>query len=146
MKKTSNDLIATGRMCPYCKKETQLVVCRNSKRWGCPVCHAMVFCHPGTERAMGMVASQHTRQCRKEAHFWLDALWKNKLKRSRYNTYSWLSLKLHKNKNDVHLALFNEEECREVVKICSDYIKAMRPELYERLYNQISRENIDHKR
>lgn len=132
-------LIAKGELCPYCLVESELSYA-SELPYGrppgririCPECGAYVYCHPGTETAMGRLADANLRKLRLKAHEWFDAIWKNKLKKSRYNAYSWLSLRLGMNKDEVHIGLFNEEQCRRVIDICQRYIVTHKPEVIAR--------------
>lgn len=132
--------IDRGLRCPGCDCPTVLKSTRLAapdadgytiaRGYVCPRCGASVRCHPGTDRAMGMVADKETHRLRRKAHLWLDAIWKNHLKRSRYNAYSWLALRLDMNRDRVHIALFDKLTCLRVIDICSAYIRKHRPDLY----------------
>lgn len=134
-----------GLLCPYCDCDTQLKTIKLAsadshgyaivRKFICPKCGASVRCHPGTDRAMGTVADKETHRLRRLAHIWLDAIWKNHLKRSRYNTYSWLALRLDINRDRVHIALFDKQTCLKVIDICSKYIHHHQPDLYDDLNN-----------
>ncbi|MBD5217004.1 MAG: hypothetical protein HDS73_00725 [Bacteroidales bacterium] len=130
-----DDDILNGLVCPKCHVRSVIKEYDNEpkQRRVCEKCGAFVGCHPGTERAMGILATPSTRSLRKIAHGWFDSIWRNKLKRSRYNAYSWLSLRLNMNKNDVHIGMFEEAECRKVIIISASYIKKKNPELYDTL-------------
>lgn len=133
-------LIIQGRYCPDCNCATVL---RNQREiyggnrtgrlYYCPSCGASVHCHPGTERAMGRVADSELRRLRHIAHIWFDALWINKLKKSRFNAYSWLTLKLDMNKDNVHIGYFDKETCRCVIEICASYIHKRNAFLFEKI-------------
>ena len=86
---------------------------------------------------MGSVANAELRRLRHLAHEWFDPIWQNKLKKSRYNAYSWLSLRLGMNKNYTHMGLFNEEDCKRVIEIANKYIKTHNPQLWEGIDNKI---------
>ncbi len=130
------DPILRGLVCPYCKIETVIVTKRGSKFRQCPQCSASVKCHPGTETAMGAVASIEHRRLRYEAHRWFDAIWKNKLKKSRFNAYSWLSLKLRMNKDAVHFSQMDEKDCLRAIEICRNLIQEKAPDLFQRMNQQ----------
>ncbi|MCM1291095.1 MAG: DUF3268 family zinc-finger domain-containing protein [Prevotella sp.] len=128
--------IKDGEVCQYCMCDT-IVQHRGMVRYRvCPKCGASVRCHDGTERGMGSVADRATGRSRKEAHRWFDAIWKNKLKKSRYNAYSWLALRLKMNKDDVHFGLFDEHKCNEVIKLCKAYIFKHDISLYNSLMEE----------
>lgn len=130
--------IEKGLMCPYCLVGSVIAearsVSKNLKSGRvrmCPQCGAYVTCHRGTDTAMGRLANSNLRKLRWEAHRWFDAVWKNKLKKSRYNAYSWLALRLDMNKDKVHIGLFDEGQCNKVIDICSRYIRQHKPEVYD---------------
>jgi len=109
-----NDDISRGLICKYCGNPTELADSSeiyNGVSYGriyiCRRCQAYVCCHRGTDIAMGSVANAELRKLRHLAHEWFDAIWQNKLKKSRYNAYSWLSLRLNMNKNYTHMGLFD---------------------------------------
>jgi len=59
------------------------------------------------------------RQARNEAHKAFDPLWKNKLAfRRRCDAYSWLAMKMGLRKKETHIAKFDLEQCKEVVRLC----------------------------
>lgn len=122
-------LILTGRVCPYCGKPTVLAngadlpwVAAKGPVYACHDCLAYVGCHPLTTTAMGRLATRELRALRREAHNRFDFIWRNKLKRSRYNAYSWLALRMSLPVDMVHIGYFDERQCRLVIKICDDYI------------------------
>lgn len=127
--------ILSGKKCKYCGRPTELVASseirrnRKGKSYLCRNCNAYVSCHPGSEMSMGCVADFNLRRLRHEAHLWFDPIWKNKLKKSRYNAYSWLSLRLKMNKNYTHMGYFDEEDCMKVINICRQYLRLHAPHL-----------------
>lgn len=136
---SDDQLIRRGLQCPSCNIPTVLRHKKDAsgqmvgRFYICPQCGAMVNCHQGTERAMGSVASSDLRRLRHIAHIWFDGIWRNKLKKSRYNAYSWLALRLEMNKNDVHMGTLSEKDCIRVIAICSNYIRRHRPDVWETL-------------
>lgn len=121
------DEIDKGLICPDCREATEVVTAAEAgatRREGlvrrCPKCGAYVHCHPGTDRGMGRVADAELRRLRRKAHEAFDRLWRGpqKVKKSRYNAYSWLALRLKMNKDRVHFALFDKETCRRVIALC----------------------------
>lgn len=142
----NEEKINQGLVCKYCGEPTELVSSKeiyNGADFGmvylCRKCNAYVGCHKGTKEAMGSVANSEERKLRHLAHHWFDALWKNKIKRSRYNAYSWLSLRMKLNKNITHMGMFNSDECMAVIEICSRYIKERNVELWEKLGKEAER-------
>ena len=143
-------LIYKGIVCQYCEQATELIDSSEifggqsfGKIYICRSCNAYVGCHRGTDRSYGSVAKPNLRLLRHQAHHWFDAIWKNKIKKSRYNAYSWLALRLDLNKDFTHIGFFNEESCKKVINLCSEYIKKRRPDLWEDLkLKQPQRSNI----
>ncbi len=129
--------INTGKLCPQCLVATR---CMEAGEPGaprlqpgrramvCPRCGAYVYCHPLTSEALGSVADAPLRRLRWQTHQVFDLVWKLRLKRSRYNAYSWLSLRLGLSKDVAHMGLFDEDTCRRAIAICAQYIRKHRPE------------------
>lgn len=129
--------IGKGLLCRYCGRQTELTGSAemyNGVSYGmmyiCRACNAYVGCHKGTTQAYGSVADSELRELRHMAHGWFDPIWQKKIKRSRYNAYSWLSLRLGLNKNITHMGMFDKEDCRRVIELCKNYIKERNPALY----------------
>lgn len=121
--------VRKGLLCPDCSLPTILESSKGRNRRRCPGCGAIVYCLPSSDRAMGRVAGSSLRGARIAAHIWFDAIWKNKLKKSRYNAYSWLSLRMKLNKDVAHIAMFSPRDCLRAIDICRDYIRRHRPDL-----------------
>ena len=94
----------------------------------CPGCGAYVYCHPLTSVPLGSVADKELRRLRWEAHQLFGMLLRLKLKRSRYNAYSWLSLRLGLSKDITHMGLFDAATCRRAIEVCAGYIRRKRPD------------------
>ena len=119
--------INTGKLCPQCLVTTR---CMEAGESGAPRLQpgrrAMVC--PLTSEALGSVADAPLRRLRWQTHQVFDLVWKLRLKRSRYNAYSWLSLRLGLPKDVAHVGLFDEDTCRRAITICAQYIRRHRPE------------------
>ena len=68
-------LIFTGKICPYCGKETELIDSAEvyhgvSYGWMyiCRPCDAYVGCYKGTKKALGRLANAELRKYKHEAH------------------------------------------------------------------------------
>ena len=129
--------IAAGLLCPYCLKETQCMEAGEAgaprllpgrRAMVCPDCGSFVYCHPLTSVPLGSVADKELRRLRWETHQVFEMLPRLKLKRSRYNAYSWLSLQLGLSKDVTHIGLFDEATCRRAIDICTRYIRRNRPD------------------
>ena len=125
--------------CPYCRakaflrpasfighfgeayKGKEYYVCANYPR-----CDSYVSAHRGSRLPMGTLADGQLRGLRREAHQAFNRLWKN-----RYMTideaYRWLQLKLGIPKSEAHIANFSEYRCKEVIRLCTEFISSVQP-------------------
>lgn len=130
----------SGKICPYCGKETEYIDSSYiyGKSYGmvyiCKPCDAYVGVHRGTNIALGSLANEHLRNARKKAHYWFDPIFKTGLiheifkeehtdLNDRKKAYLWLSKQLEIDTELCHIAMFNLEQCNEVIKICMPLIK-----------------------
>lgn len=118
------ELIFTGKICPYCKGETEFVdsseVYRESHGmiYLCRPCKSWVGIHKDSERAaLGRLANAELREWKKKAHDAFDPIWKSNLK-SREQAYDWLSEKLGVPRHYTHIGFFGVETCKKLVAIC----------------------------
>lgn len=66
----------------------------------------------------GTLANNELREYRKQAHYWFDRLWQQPTKiTSRYKAYGWLAYQMHLKREDTHIALFEIEQCKKVIKL-----------------------------
>lgn len=117
--------------CPYCgslailrparvvygdrpeSKNTWLYMCR---RW--PACDAYVKAHPdGNHRPMGRLANSTVRRKRVQAHKALKVL-QQSWGLDKDGVYAWLQSELGLPASDVHIAMFGEYRCNQVIKLC----------------------------
>ncbi|MDE6277931.1 MAG: DUF3268 family zinc-finger domain-containing protein [Muribaculaceae bacterium] len=135
-------LIFTARKCPYCGGVPELREAREifgpaaegrGRYYVCPGCGARVSCHPYSEQPKGRVASARLRALRRQAHRLFDIVWKDGHKRSRYNAYSWLALRLGRPRHLVHMGYFDEDDCLRVIDLCSRFLVERDPERYSAL-------------
>ena len=117
--------------CPYCgslavlrpargvygdrpeSKDTWLYMCR---RW--PACDAYVKAHPGgSHRPMGRLANETVRRKRVQAHQALDAVQQH-WGLDREGVYAWLQNELGLPASEVHIAMFGEYRCDQVIRLC----------------------------
>jgi len=116
------DPILTGKICPYCGKETELI--DSAEIYGtsygpmyiCRDCKAYVGCYTGTERALGRLANAELREAKKRAHHYLDQLWMPN-KHKRYGVYSWLSRQLGIPRDVTHIGMSDIEQCNRIAEI-----------------------------
>lgn len=125
--------IMRGFVCPYCKKQTKLV---NSsviygKSYGmiylCQPCNAYCGVHKGTDISLGRVANSRLRFWKKEAHKYMDILWKDN-GMTRKEVYMVLSDYLKIPSEYCHIGMFSIKTCKEVVnwaKMMSNDLKKL---------------------
>lgn len=121
---TNDDLILSGRMCPYCGRMTELIdsaVIYGGRSYGmiymCRTCETYVGCHDGTTRAKGRLANAELREWKKMAHSAFDPIWqKGHMKRK--EAYAWLSERMGIPFERTHIGMFDVAECQRVVSIC----------------------------
>jgi hypothetical protein len=115
--------ILNAEICPYCKDKTtytteqaiygrkykgrKMICCVNF-----PQCDSYVGCHED-ETALGRLANQKLRACKKIAHDSFDKIWKENLK-SRSDLYEDLSIFLKLPKELTHIGMFQEKTCYKV--------------------------------
>jgi hypothetical protein len=125
-------LIMKAQLCPYCEGKPKLTSSKvvygkdYGPIWLCS-CGAFVGCHPGTEKPLGMVANQELRQLRKEAHHCFDLVWKTAVRvfgvskhNARNHAYERLSLLTGTPRKYMHIAMLDEDECRNIINICKN--------------------------
>ena len=123
--------------CQHCNKSTSLVTgdfiynhrpdLHTLNFWYCANCRAYVGCHKKGARTqfgisdgtlpLGTAANARLRELRKDAHNVFDNLWKNQ-EFSRDGAYLQLAYYLRIKKDDCHMALFDDEQCKKVIKFC----------------------------
>lgn len=91
------------------------------KFYQCKPCDAHVGCHQtsnGKFKAMGELANRELRALRVKAHAAFDPLWQSG-SMSRSRAYAWLAGQMDVEVRDCHIGMFNVEQCRRVIEICS---------------------------
>lgn len=118
---SKEQLILTGRWCPYCNCATNYSDAgaagfhmSTGFLYICPSCGAYVGCHPGTSMAKGMVANAKQRHLRRLAHDAVDFLWKDGYL-DRQTVYYRLARLLGKPKNKAHIAMLTMAELQQVI-------------------------------
>lgn len=117
------DPILTGKICPYCGKESELIDSAEvyGESYGamyiCRDCNAYVGCYSGTTTALGRLADADLRKAKMRARHYLDQLWKDRRHR-RYSTYTWLSKQLGIPRELTHVGMSDIEQCRRIAEIC----------------------------
>ena len=113
-------LIMSGKICPYCKGETEYVDSSiiYGKSYGmvylCKKCDAYCGVHKGTNNALGRLANKELRYWKKEAHKYFDMIW-NECGENRSDVYKRLSVFLKLPSEYCHIGMFSIKTCKEVV-------------------------------
>lgn len=120
--------ILSGKVCPYCGKETELIDSAEvyqgvSYGWMyiCRPCDAYVGCYKGTTKALGRLANAELRDYKHKAHEVFDQIWKNHYM-NRAKAYTWLSKLLGTERDYTHIGMFDVEMCKKVIRVSKDYI------------------------
>jgi len=120
--------------CPYCKQPAHLVTgcsiyphrpdLHSRKFWMCKSCDAYVGCHRQSDKhgktgmePLGRLANKDLRFAKSLAHIAFDSIWKTG-KRTRKESYIWLSGQLGIPEDSCHIGLFDEATCMKVVEVC----------------------------
>ena len=120
-------ILEKPKICRYCGGK--VVFTSNSEIYGkeygngkcylCRNCKAFVGVHTETLTPLGTLANDELRKWRHQAHNEFDKLWKGKTRKmTRYNAYGWLSKQMNLTRNETHIALFEIEQCKQVIEIC----------------------------
>jgi len=114
-------------MCPECGAEMLLKDSRNGVFYGCVTwhntrCKGSHSAHQGTGLPMGVPATKDTKKLRQDAHLTFDQLWKTgRMKRK--EAYTWLADKMGLDKDQAHIGAFDDNQCRQVIKIVERELK-----------------------
>lgn len=112
--------IMNGRICPYCKCQTEYVDSSiiYGKSYGmiyyCKPCDAYCGVHKGTNKALGRLANEELRHWKKEAHKYFDVIWKEGHEK-RSKVYQHLANHLKIPIEFTHIGMFSIKTCKEVV-------------------------------
>lgn len=93
--------------------------------WHCAACSAWVGVHRGTQRPLGRLATAQLRRLKMLAHGAFDPIWKSKLK-TRSEAYSWLAEAMGLTKDETHIGLFDEDQCRKVAELANAFMREAR--------------------
>lgn len=113
-------------VCPYCSLPAKLVGgsaiyphrpdLYHKRFYQCAPCGAYVGCHPGTTKPLGRLATEELRKMKSAAHAAFDTLWKSG-RMTRKDAYAWLAAEMELPSADCHIGMFDEDQCRRVVRI-----------------------------
>jgi hypothetical protein len=116
-------------VCRYCGKPLELTTAaeiyprredlHHLKFWICRPCDAFIGVKPGSfgHEPVGLLANHELREWRRLAHEAFDPVWKGGGK-SRTEAYEWLARSLKIEVDKCHMALFDVEQCKNVLRVC----------------------------
>lgn len=81
----------------------------------CPLCDSYVGTHEATGKPLGTLANAELRKLRSEVHALIDPVWQIGGKK-RSEVYTSLSKFLMVRKHMCHVAMFNADTCRKILK------------------------------
>lgn len=102
----------------YGKDYGLLLICDNY-----PTCDSYVGCHKGTLIPKGTTANRVTRELRKLAHQFFDAVWYDAYHQrprgpmAREAAYQKLAQQLKIPVHECHIGMFNDDMCRDVIRL-----------------------------
>jgi len=116
--------------CPYCAEPASLVKgdviyphleqLHKRSYWYCPCVNAYVGCHKGSVNPLGRLANKSLRKLKMDAHQVFDPIWRGGFM-SRREAYDWLAIKMDIPPDQTHIGMFDEEQCKRVIKGCKSY-------------------------
>ncbi|MEP6727578.1 MAG: zinc-finger-containing protein [Bacteroidota bacterium] len=138
--KNTAALISSGKLCPYCEKESEFVdsAAVYGTSYGmiyiCRPCQAWVGVHEGTDQALGRLADYELRQLKILAHRWFDPIAIEGLINefytvyiagitTRQKAYHWLASELSIQPAYCHIGMFDVEECKQVIAVCQPIVE-----------------------
>ena len=119
--------------CPYCGSNAELKTgyhvyphrpdLAHLKIWACDPCDAWVGTHKNspTHAPLGRLANAELRKAKMAAHAAFDPLWKNG-QMTRKEAYKRLAEKMGLAKEKAHIGMFDVEQCKTVVLLCTPMI------------------------
>lgn len=124
-------------ICPYCKQLPEYIdskeVYDSGVSYGmiycCRPCKAWVGVHKGTSIPLGRLANAELREWKIKAHASFDPLWRKKMEqglkkgKARRLAYDWLAKEMDLPNLLCHIALFDIDQCKQVISICKPYLK-----------------------
>ncbi|MDA3806563.1 MAG: zinc-finger-containing protein [Thiomicrorhabdus sp.] len=119
--------------CPYCNEDAELVKgsavyphrpdLSDLNFWMCKPCNAYTGCHkkhpkwsPEGTTPKGTLADSELRSLRSQVHRFFDPLWREGTL-SRNQAYGILASYLNIGKSECHIGFFDEQTCRDALKL-----------------------------
>lgn len=117
-------------ICPYCKYEAEFMTSKEfygkdygTNIWVCHSCEAYVGTHGKSKNPLGTLANKETREWRKQAHKYVDPLWKSK-KMKRGEVYRWIQKVMAMTPQEAHIGNFNVEQCKKIIRKVGEEMQA----------------------
>jgi hypothetical protein len=117
--------------CPYCGNEAKETTgkevyphrpdLRNHVIFACLPCDAWVGTHKNSGKPLGRMANAELRRAKQAAHAAFDPLWKSG-QMSRKEAYAKLAEKMGLTPQETHIGMFDVEQCKTVVLLCTPMI------------------------
>lgn len=116
-------------ICPYCGQESRPAGgdeiyphrpdLHHKQFFLCAPCDAYVGTHERSGKPLGRLANAELRYLKSAAHRAFDPLWKGGRFGSRRKAYAWLAEQMELPPTEAHIGMFNEDQCREVIRRCN---------------------------
>ena len=117
--------------CPYCGEWAEKTTGRKvyPRRedlhhlviYACLPCDAWVGAHKDSGKPLGRLANAELRAAKRAAHAAFDPLWKSG-QMSRSKAYALLAEKMGIDPKDAHIGMFDVEQCKTVILLCTPVI------------------------
>ena len=137
------DMAGFAPDCPYCGKPSEAADgtriyphrpdLADKLFFICAPCGAWVGTHRSTGQPLGRLANAELRRLKQSVHAVFDPLWEAKIRRdnctkkkARGAAYMWLADQMGIPREDCHIAMFNEDQCRKAQAICASIGKRAR--------------------
>ena len=124
--------------CPYCGGDAEISTghkvyphrpdLASLKIWACFPCDAWVGTHKNSGEPLGRLANAELRMAKRKAHAAFDPLWKSG-QMSRKKAYALLSEKMGLTPDETHIGMFDVEQCKTVILLCTPMMIAERGNL-----------------
>ncbi len=115
---SNNDVI-----CPYCHGSAHFTTSKKfygedygTNLYVCYQCKAWVSTHGKGKTPKGPLANIKLRILRKTCHRHFDPMWR-KGNMSRGKAYDWLANSMNLSKLEAHIGMFDEKQCKQLLKL-----------------------------
>lgn len=145
------DQIITGKICPYCACETELVLgeaiypqkltetprpkyldykfyrCTNNP-------DHYVGTYKDNQTALGRLADEDLRKAKRNGHAHFDPLWKEGLFENRQSAYDWLAKKMKLPVKYTHFGMFTITQCEEAIELAKRHKKMAKFKFWKKYF------------